>query len=87
MLVGGSCSARCTASLASLAGDATKATVFTDAGLLGADSFLVALAAVPLMVVATFGGRRVNRAIGERGYTSLFWAVMAGYTARLVLSL
>ena len=75
------------ASLASLAGDATKATVFTDAGLLGTDSFLVALAAVPLMVVATFAGRRVNRAIGERGYTSLFWAVMAGYTARLVFSL
>lgn len=75
------------ASLASLAGDATKATIFTDAGLLGADSFLVALAAVPLMVVATFGGRRINRAIGERGYTSLFWAVMAGYTARLVLTL
>ncbi|HJU52148.1 MAG TPA: TSUP family transporter [Acidimicrobiia bacterium] len=75
------------ASLASLAGDATKATVFTDAGLLGADSFLVALAAVPLMVLATLAGRRVNRAIGERGYTSLFWAVMAGYTARLVLTL
>jgi ankyrin repeat protein len=39
------------------------------------------------MLVATFAGRRINRAIGERGYTSLFWAVMAGYTARLVLTL
>lgn len=75
------------ASLASLAGDATKATIFTEAGLLGGDSFLLAAAAVPLMLVATFAGRRINRAIGERGYTSLFWAVMAGYTARLVLTL
>jgi uncharacterized membrane protein YfcA len=75
------------ASLASLAGDATKATIFTEVGLLGGDSFLLAAAAVPLMLVATFAGRRINRAIGERGYTSLFWAVMAGYTARLVLTL
>jgi voltage-gated potassium channel Kch len=75
------------ASLVSLAGDATKATVFTEAGLLSGDSFLVALAAVPLMLVATFAGRRINRSIGERGYTSLFWGVMAGYTVRLVLTL
>lgn len=75
------------ASLTSLAGDATKATIFTEAGLLSADSFLVALAAVPLMLVATFAGRRINRSIGERGYTSLFWGVMAGYTLRLALTL
>lgn len=75
------------ASLTSLAGDATKATIFTEAGLLSADSFLVALAAVPLMLVATFAGRQINRSIGERGYTSLFWAVMAGYALRLVLTL
>ena len=75
------------ASLVSLAGDATKATVFTEAGLLSGDSFLVALAAVPLMLVATFAGRRINRSLGERGYTSLFWGVMAGYTVRLVLTL
>ena len=75
------------ASLTSLAGDATKATVFTEAGLLSGDSFLVALAAVPLMLVATFVGRRINRSIGERGYTSLFWGVMAGYTVRLAFTL
>ncbi|MFN2487113.1 MAG: sulfite exporter TauE/SafE family protein, partial [Acidimicrobiia bacterium] len=74
------------ASLVSLAGDATKATIYTDAGLLSGDSFLVAVAAVPLMLVATFAGRRINRSIGERGYTSLFWAVMAGYALRLVLT-
>ena len=75
------------ASLASLAGDATKAAVFTEAELLGGDSFLIAATAVPLMLIATFTGRRINRSIGERGYTGLFWAVMAGYTARLLLAL
>lgn len=75
------------ASLVSLAGDATKAAVFTEAGLLSGDSLIVALAAIPLMLVATFSGRRINRSIGERGYTSLFWGIMAGYTVRLVLAL
>jgi len=75
------------ASLVSLFGDVTKAVVFTGAELLSGDSYLIALAAVPLMVLATFSGRRINRDIGERGYTWLFWSVMAGYTLRLVLSL
>ena len=75
------------ASLLSLVGDATKAAVFTGAELLRGDSFLIALAAVPLMVLATYAGRRINKSIGERGYAWLFWLVMAGYTVRLLLSL
>lgn len=75
------------ASLVSLVGDATKTAVFTEARLLGVESFVLAIAAVPLMLVATFTGRRINRRIGERGYTVLFWGVMTGYTARLLLSL
>jgi uncharacterized protein len=75
------------ASLVSLAGDATKTVVFTEAGLLGRDSFLLVVLAVPLMLIATFSGRRINFALGERGYTMLFWAVMGGYTLRLVLGL
>jgi hypothetical protein len=75
------------ASLVSLIGDVTKAAVFTDAGLLGPDSLLLVVLAAPLMVIATFSGRRINFAIGERGYTTLFWAVMGGYTLRLVLGL
>jgi uncharacterized membrane protein YfcA len=75
------------ASLVSLVGDATKAAVFTEAELLSADSFVIALLAVPLMFFATFTGRRINRSIGERGYTWLFWLVMGGYTVRLLLSL
>ena len=72
------------ASLVSLAGDATKAAVFTEAGLLTGDSLTVTVMAIPLMLIATFSGRRINFSIGERGYTYLFWAVMAGYTLRLV---
>jgi uncharacterized protein len=71
-------------SLASLVGDVTKTAVWTEARLLSAESFLLALAAVPLTVGATFLGWQLNRTPGERGYTSLFWAVMAGYTARLL---
>ena len=37
------------------------------------------------MLVATFTGRRLNRAVGERGYAVLFWTVMCGYSLRLVL--
>jgi uncharacterized protein len=75
------------ASLASLAGDLTKTAVFADAALLGGESFGLAATAVPLMLISTFTGRRINRSIGELGYTWLFWGVMAGYTARLVLRL
>jgi hypothetical protein len=65
----------------------TKTTIFTEASLLGTESYVMALVAVPLMIVSTFTGRRINQRIGEKGYTGLFWGVMAGYTVRLVLSL
>lgn len=75
------------ASLVSLAGDATKAVVFTEAGLLSGASLFVVVLATPLMFLATFSGRRINLTIGERGYTMLFWGVMAGYSFRLVFGL
>ena len=75
------------ASLVSLAGDAIKAAVFTEAGLLTGDSLLLVALAAPLMFVATFSGRRINFSLGEQGYTALFWGVMGGYTLRLVLGL
>lgn len=75
------------AALVSLVGDATKTAVFTEAELLGPDSFRLAVVALPIMIVATFGGRRFNYAIGERGYQRLFWAVMGCYTARLLAAL
>lgn len=74
-------------SLASLVGDVTKTAIWTEAGLVPAGGYLLALAAVPLMFAATLLGRRVNSRLGERGFSGLFWLVMAGYTARLVSGL
>ena len=74
------------ASLASLVGDVTKTAVFAEADLLSGSAWLLTLLAVPLMIVSTYGGRRINHAIGERGYSLLFWSVMAGYTVRLVVA-
>lgn len=71
-------------SIASLVGDVTKTAVWTEAALLGRAEYLTALVCVPLMFVATFLGRRLNSVVGERGFTRLFWAVMVGYTGRLV---
>lgn len=74
------------ASAVSMAGDATKTVIFADAALLGSAAIMTAAVCAPLMVLATFGGRRINRKLGERGYAVLFWAVMCGYSARLLLS-
>ncbi|MGY1896367.1 TSUP family transporter [Nocardia gipuzkoensis] len=74
-------------SLASLAGDLTKTAIWTDAALIDANDYLLALVCAPLMVGSTFLGRHLNATVGERGYTGLFWAVMIGYTGRLVAGL
>ncbi|WP_222131342.1 TSUP family transporter [Pseudonocardia sp. C8] len=74
-------------SLASLVGDVTKTAIWTEAGLIPFDGYLLALAAVPLMFGATYFGRHLNSKLGERGFTGLFWLVMMGYTARLVAGL
>lgn len=74
------------ASVVSLAGDAMKVAVFSHASLLDERSIPLLLAALPLTVVATLAGRRLNRAVGERGYAVLFWCVMAGYSVRLLLA-
>lgn len=75
------------ASLASFVGDLSKATVYAGAGLLGARELAIGVAAIPLMVIGTFGGRWINQEIGERGYAALFWAVIVGYSGRLLLRL
>lgn len=72
------------ASIASLAGDLTKTAVYAQAQLLGPNALIIAAAVIPLMVLGTLTGFRLNRRVGERGFTLLFWSVMAGYSARLV---
>ena len=70
-------------SLASLVGDVTKTAIWTEAELISTQGYLLALAAVPLMIGATLLGRHLNFKLGERGFSRLFWLVMVGYTARL----
>lgn len=74
------------ASLVSLGGDLTKTAVFAGAGLLDATSLWIAGCAVPLMLVASLSGRRLNLAVGEPAFFTLFWLVMVAYAARLLLT-
>lgn len=73
-------------SVVSLFGDAVKASVFTEAGLLGHDAYRVALMAVPVMLVSSYAGKRINQQLGDRRFAALFWCVMAAYTGRLLLT-
>jgi uncharacterized membrane protein YfcA len=73
------------ASLVSFAGDAVKTAVFAEAALLDRTSWTVALLALPLMPLAAYAGRQLNRKIGERAFAGLFWAVIAGYSVRLLM--
>lgn len=74
------------ASAVSLAGDAAKTAIFAEAQLLGPEAVTLAVVCAPLMLIATFTGRTLNRNVGERGYAILFWFVMGGYSARLLLA-
>jgi uncharacterized membrane protein YfcA len=72
------------ASAVSLAGDTAKAAVYAKAQLVDPATLWIVLAALPLMPLAAFAGRRLNRAIGERAFSVLFWTVMGGYVVRLL---
>lgn len=74
------------ASVASLFGDVTKASIFADAELLDGSSLWWAVVALPLMPVATLLGRSLNRRVGESSYAAMFWTVMGGYTLRLLFA-
>ena len=74
------------AALVSLAGDITKASVFSHAGLLGKPELLLVTALIPVMIAATLAGRNINQRVGERGHAVLFWTAMAGYGARLAVA-
>lgn len=72
------------ASAVSLAGDTAKAVVYARAMLLDHAALWMVLAALPLMPLAAYAGRRLNRTIGERAFSVLFWTVMGGYVLRLI---
>lgn len=62
-----------------------KTTIFLHASLIDQTSWTIALGALPLMPLAAYAGRYVNSRIGERAYAGLFWAVMTGYSIRLLV--
>ena len=74
------------ASAVSLVNDVTKSAIYTQASLIDGSALIVLLASLPLMPLAALAGRRINSTIGERAFTYLFWAVMAGYTLRLAVN-
>ena len=73
------------ASLISFVGDVTKASVFGQAALLGAQEFNLLLLVFPLMPFCAFYGRWLNGKMGEHWFTYAFWAVIVGYSLRLGL--
>ena len=72
------------AAIVSAAADLMKTAVFAEAGLLSSFALQVGLMAVPLMAGATFAGRHFTQLVGEKGYAWFFWAVIGGYTVRLI---
>lgn len=73
------------ASLVSMVGDMTKALVFSQSGLINTSHLLLAGTLVPVMMGCSLLGRRINREVGEKWYSILFWAVMGGYLIRLMV--
>lgn len=73
------------ASLVSFIGDATKASVFAEAALLGNHELKLLLLVIPLMPLCAFGGRWLNWKAGERWFSYAFWAIMTGYALRLAV--
>tara|TARA_R110000823_G_scaffold8258_7_gene29383 strand:+ start:1610 stop:2329 length:720 start_codon:yes stop_codon:yes gene_type:complete len=74
------------ASLVSMVGDTTKALVFSQSGLITASHLLLAGVLVPVMAGCTLLGRKINREIGEKWHSILFWTVMGGYLTRLMVA-
>ncbi len=74
------------ASVASLVGDLTKTTVFAHAQLLDGWALTILVIVLPLMLLGTLSGFRLNRQLGERAFTVFFWIVMVGYGMRLLTS-
>ncbi len=75
------------ASVVSLANDATKSAIYSEANLIDGEALIVLALALPLMPLATLTGRQINSSLGEKAFTGMFWLVMLGYSARIVINL
>jgi hypothetical protein len=71
------------ASVVSLAGDVTKASVFCNESIVQEPAMALMLWLLPLMPLASTMGRKINRELGEKSYATLFWLVMGAYCIRL----
>jgi len=74
------------ASAVSFAGDVTKTAIFADAALLNSTSWLLVLGALLIMPLAAIAGRQLNTKLGAQVHNVVFWAVMGGYTLRLLFA-
>lgn len=72
------------ASCVSLVADALKVELFATAGIFETIDLTVVLFAAPVMPVAAWIGRSVNRHIDETAFRWIFWSVVGGYTLRMV---
>jgi uncharacterized membrane protein YfcA len=73
------------ASLVSLVGDLAKTAVFAQASLYPSSQWPLMAAAIPLMLICPFIGLAMNRHMGQRVFSGLFWLVIAVYGLRLVV--
>ncbi len=71
------------ASSVSLVADALKVELFAHAGLFDDVDTTVLLLSLPMMPVAAWVGRAVNRRIDETAFRWIFWTVVGGYTLRM----
>lgn len=71
------------AAAVSLVGDALKVQLFADAGVLRTVHLQTLVLAMPVMPIAAWTGRAINRRIDESAFRWVFWTVVGGYTLRM----
>lgn len=71
------------ASSVSLVADVLKVELFATAGLFEDLDLAVLAIALPVMPVAAWVGRSVNRRVNESAFRWIFWSVVGGYTLRM----
>lgn len=75
-----------TASILSFATDSTRAFIYlSNYNPLAGNSFNLLLASICMMPVATVLGKKINHKISNVAYDVLFFSILSGYVARLVL--
>lgn len=74
------------ASAVSFAGDVVKAGIYYTGSLLSSTSWIFIVSCMAVSPIAVLCGRKINRRLGERLFSALFWLIMAGYVFRLIVN-